>query len=542
MEYFLIYTLYVLVLSVLMGLSSWKMFQKMGYSPIMAFVPFYNYYIVLKETENPKWWVVFSYFPIVGTIMMSAFHLFLMEKFGKDTIVQKLLTIFLPFIYMASVNYSSELYLMKNTEETKKETMLGSLSYAAVFATLFHYFLAQPFTIPTGSMERTLLVGDFLFVNKWSYGLRMPMRPLSIPFLQNTLWDKGGDGNPKNDPKSYSEAIKLPYFRLPVLGEVERNDIVVFNYPDDSVHIAIDRKDAYVKRAVAVAGDVLEIKEGKLFINGKRELRKGDAEVQQAYNITTASQLNIPNLYKVFGFLPVKEYQTNSGYFYEFSGLTDKMVRELKENDEVLSVSKVKEFPGHQDVKRYLDIAKSQELQQYVYTDKINEPYSIFPLNKNWNKDWYGPLRIPKKGDIIDLNEETLPMYQKLITEFEGNDMEVNNGQIIINGQVAKQYEVKQDYYFMMGDNRDASLDSRYFGFVPETHIVGKPIFTWLSVQGLFSGDSDYKSPFKIRFDRMFKATNTGETNKTSYLWIASILVVLYFGWDFVVGFFKKNK
>lgn len=542
MEYFLIYALYVLIFSILMGVSSWKMFQKMGYSPMMAFVPFYNYYIVLKETENPRWWVIFAYFPIVGTIMMSAFHILLMEKFGKDTLGQKLLTIFLPFIYMASVNYSSDLYVMKNTEESKKETFLGTLVYSAVFATLFHYFLAQPFTIPTGSMERTLLVGDFLFVNRWSYGLRLPMRPLSIPFLQNTIFDKNNDGNPKNDPKSYVEGVKLPYFRIPALGKVERNDIVVFNYPDDSVHIAIDRKDPYVKRAVAVAGDVLEIKEGKLFINGKREQIKGDAEVQQAYNITTSSQLDIPSLYKVYGFLPVKEYQTNGGYFYEFSGLTDKIVREFRENNEVLSVSRVKDFPSMADVKHFVDIAKSQELQRYVYTDKINEPYSIFPLNKNWNKDWYGPLRIPKKGDIIELNEESLPMYRKLITEFEGNSLEEKGNQIFVNGELVTQYEVKQDYYFMMGDNRDASLDSRYFGFVPETHIVGSPLFTWMSLQGVFSGDSDYKAPFKMRFERMFKITNTGEVDKTSYWWIALILAVLFFGWEYFVGFFKKEK
>ena len=276
MEYILVYSLYVLILSVLMGVSTWKLFQKMGYSPLVAFVPFYNYWHILKETKNPKWWVVFAYFPIVGTIMISIFHLFLMEKFGKRSFIQKILTIFLPFVYMAMVNYSSKTELEEideDDDEIKKESLPGALTYAVVFATVIHTFVTQPFAIPTGSMERTLLVGDFLFVNRLNYGLRLPMRPVSIPFLQNTLWDKGKDGNPKNDFKSYVEDIKLPYFRLPGWEKVERNDIVVFNYPDDSVHTAIDRKDPYVKRAVAVAGDVLEFKAGKLYINGNPEER-----------------------------------------------------------------------------------------------------------------------------------------------------------------------------------------------------------------------------------------------------------------------------
>ena len=266
MNYLLTYALYILILSVLMGISTWKLFKKLGYSPLVAFVPFYNYFIVLKETKHPKWWVVLAYFPIVGTIMMTIFHLFLMKKFGRDSIGQKLLTIVLPFIYMAVVNYSSDVRVIKDyDEDDRKETVLGSLTYAVVFATLVHTFSFQPFGIPTGSMERTLLVGDFLFVNKLSYGYRMPMRPLALPFLQGTIWDTGEKGNPKDDPKSYVEAVKLPYWRLPGWDNVQRNDIVVFNYPDDSVHVSIDRKDSYVKRAVAVAGDVLEIKGGKLF-------------------------------------------------------------------------------------------------------------------------------------------------------------------------------------------------------------------------------------------------------------------------------------
>ena len=547
MEYILVYSLYVLILSILMGVSTWKLFQKMGYSPLVAFVPFYNYWHILKETKNPKWWVVFAYFPIVGTIMISIFHLFLMGKFGKRSFTQKTLTIFLPFVYMAMVNYSSKTELEEideDDDEIKKESLPGALTYAVVFATVIHTFVTQPFAIPTGSMERTLLVGDFLFVNRLNYGLRLPMRPISIPFLQNTLWDKGKDGNPKNDFKSYVEDIKLPYFRLPGWEKVERNDIVVFNYPDDSVHVAIDRKDPYVKRAVAVAGDVLEFRAGKLYINGNPEERKGDAEIQQAYEIEAKTQLNIPYLYQNYGFLPVVERQRGNVFWYRFSGLTETLADELKEDSEIISVTPEIEAKGDNRIAYHLNMKKTDEEQRYIYSDRINEPHTIFPINKDWNTDWYGPIKIPKRGDVIDVNMETLPMYKNLIRKYEGNILEVKEGKIYINGEVADKYKVKLDYYYMIGDNRDSSLDSRFFGFVPETHIVGKPMFTWMSVEGLFAdSNSSYQAEGKrIRWDRMFKLTNTGEKNKTSYWWVAVIVFVLFFGWDYIMKLTKKKE
>src|SRR5690606_6423074 len=345
MNYFIIYTGYVLILSVLMGISTWKLFKKMGYHPLFAFIPFYNYYIIQKETNHPKWWVAMAYLPIVGPIMMSVFHLFLMKKFRKDSFVQKLLTVMLPFLYMAFVNYSKDTELEEHSfqlagevDSKKKESFLGSVTFAVVFATIIHVFITQPFGIPTGSMERTLMVGDFLFVNKLNYGFRMPMRPVAIPFLQGTIMDTGEKGNPKDDPKSYVEAVKLPYLRLPGWEKPVRNDIVVFNYPDDSVHVAIDRKDPYVKRLVAQPGDVMEFRAGKLFINGKPEQRMGDAQVQHAYELVTSSQLDIPALYNIYGFLPVSEYQTNAGFTYIFQGLTDETAKDLGELPQTVSI------------------------------------------------------------------------------------------------------------------------------------------------------------------------------------------------------------
>ncbi len=546
MNYFLTYAVYVLILSVLMGISTWKLFKKMGYSPILAFVPFYNYFIILKETKHPKWWSILSYLPIVGPIMMSVFHLYLMKKFGKTLFKDQFLTVILPFIYMATVNYSkdaeiedeNDLYLTEEEKNSKKkDTFAGSITFAVVFATIIHVFFTQPFGIPTGSMERTLLVGDFLFVNKWSYGYRLPMRPLAIPFLQGTILDTGEKGNPKDDPKSYVEAVKLPYERIFQFNKPQRNDVVVFNYPRDSVHTSIDRRDPYVKRLVAVAGDTFEMRNGRLFVNGKPETVLGDQEVQHSYTVNTGTQLDIPALYNTFGFLPVRENQTNTGFEYIFQGLTDKTAKDIKALPNVVDM-KENIFPKDSGT-----VSHKLNAEKNAYTKSIDTTQSIFPINKPWNQDFYGPLKIPKKGDVVAVNQETLPEYQWIISEYEHNKLENKNGKIFINGKETNQYTIQQDYYMMVGDNRDASLDARFFGFVPEENIVGKPMFTWMSVQGAFKdSSSSYQAPFKIRWDRMFKATNTGEANKTSYWWIAAMILVLFFGWEYFVKLFGKKK
>ena len=547
MNYFLTYLMYVLILSVLMGISTWKLFKKMGYNPLFAFVPFYNYYIIQKATGHSKWWVIMAYLPIVGPVMMTVFHLFLMRHFGKSTFLQILMTIFLPFLYMAFVNYSKDsevkveddLYLTdEEKSEKKKESFAGSITFAVVFATVVHIFFTQPFGIPTGSMERTLLVGDFLFVNKWSYGFRMPMRPLAIPFLQGTIMDTGEKGNPKDDPKSYVEAVKLPYARIFQFNKPQKNDIVVFNYPRDSVHTAIDRKDPYVKRCVAVAGDIMEMRAGRLFVNGKPEMILGDQQKQHKFIATTGSQLDIPSLYKKYGFLPVQEVQTNSGYLYDFQGLTDQTAKEIKELPQIIDLQE------HIWPKDSGAVSYKMNAMRDGYTKNVDTTQSIFPINKKWNQDWYGPIKIPKKGDVVTLNAETFPEYQWIISEYEHNHLENKNGKIFVNGKETTQYTIQQDYYMMIGDNRDASLDARFFGFVPEENIVGSPMFTWLSVEGLFKDNSSSYQPDgkRMRWDRMFKATNTGEVQKTSYWWVAAIILVLFFGWDFFAKIFRKKE
>ncbi|MBW7676520.1 signal peptidase I [Chryseobacterium chendengshani] len=556
MNYFLTYLVYVLILSVLMGISTWKLFKKMGYSPLLAFVPFYNYFIILKETEHPKWWAILSYLPIVGPIMMSVFHIYLMKKFGKSLVQHQVLTVILPFIYMATVNYSkdaeledeNDLYLTEEEKSSKKkDTFAGSITFAVVFATIIHVFFTQPFGIPTGSMERTLLVGDFLFVNKWSYGYRLPMRPLAIPFLQGTILDTGEKGNPKDDPKSYVEAVKLPYERIFQFNKPQKNDIVVFNYPRDSVHVSLDRADPYVKRCVAVAGDTFEMRNGRLFVNGKPETVLGDQEVQHSFFVEASSEIDVQTLYKRLGFISItvldterfsstpnaSKYNVNPKNIVYLMQLTNSRLKEIKSLPQVVS--------AHEEI---MEKGEGGIAYRDQFRSKIDTTNSIFPINKGWNQDQYGPLKIPKKGDIVALNQETLPEYQWIIKNYEHNTLENKNGKIFINGKETDQYTIQQDYYMMVGDNRDASLDARFFGFVPESNIVGKPMFTWMSVEGAFTdSQSSYQADgWRIRWDRMFKATNTGEANKTSYWWIAAMILVLFFGWEYFVKLFGKKK
>jgi len=556
MNYFLTYAVYVLILSVLMGISTWKLFKKMGYSPLLAFVPFYNYFIILKETKHPKWWAILSYLPIVGPIMMSVFHIYLMKKFGKNLVQNQILTVILPFIYMATVNYSkdveledeNDLYLTEEEKNAKKkDTFIGSITFAVVFATIIHVFFTQPFGIPTGSMERTLLVGDFLFVNKWSYGYRLPMRPLAIPFLQGTIYDFQKDGNPKNDGKSYVETVKLPYERIFQFNKPQKNDIVVFNYPRDSVHVSLDRADPYVKRCVAVAGDTFEMRNGRLFVNGKPETILGDQDVQHSFLIEASSEIDVPALYKRLGFISIglldkerffsnessAKYKMNPANIIYMMQLTNSRLKEIQSLPQVVS--------SHEEI-----MSKGEGGVTYrdQFRKKIDTTNSIFPINRGWNQDQYGPLKIPKKGDVVTINEETLPEYQWIIKNYEHNTLENKNGKFFINGKETNQYTIQQDYYMMVGDNRDASLDARFFGFVPEANIVGKPMFTWMSIEGAFTdSQSSYQADgWRIRWERMFKATNTGEANKTSYWWIAAMILILFFGWEYFVKLFGKKK
>ena len=357
------------------------------------------------------------------------------------------------------------------SQERKKKSAsrewIDALLFAVIAASLIRWLLLEPFTIPTASMEKSLLVGDFLFVSKMHYGTRVPKTILQVPLTHQKIWG--------TEIKSYSEAIQLPYYRLPGFTSIKRNDVVVFNFPEEFQY-PVDLKTNYIKRAVAVPGDVLEIKKAQLYINGKAS--ENPEEMQFSYDVIINRPLNA-EFFDRYGINPDSYYpfSDNSGYFV-FA--TDEMIAELQKSPAISSIQKRISSPGQGDP-------------------------NIFPDGAyyKWNKDNFGPLEVPAEGQTITLTEDNVRRYSFTIEKFEGHEnVTVEDNVLFIDGVEQESYTFKQNYYFMMGDNRHDSLDSRFWGFVPEDHVVGKAWFLWLSLE-------KHKSFLnKIRWSRFFKSIN----------------------------------
>ncbi len=343
---------------------------------------------------------------------------------------------------------------------------IDAVVFAVVAATLIRMFFIEAFTIPTPSMEKSLLVGDFLFVSKVSYGPRIPNTPLSFPFAHHTL--------PLTEStQSYLEWISLPYFRIPGFGNIKNNDVVVFNYPMEGFR-PVDKRENYIKRCVGIPGDKLQVINKTLHINGKKA--EMPEEMQYSYHVKTDGTTLNP---KVLEKMDVNEggLVSNQGD-YRFSLTSD-------------NVDKMNTFSNVKEIKPICDPENSYASY-------------IFPSDSNFtfNKDNFGPITIPQKGKSVELNVSNIALYKRLITVYEGNELEVKEGKILINGVEEDSYTFNMDYYFMMGDNRDNSADSRFWGFVPEDHIVGKAVFIWFSID-------QNKSWFsKIRWSRLFSTIN----------------------------------
>ena len=394
------------------------------------------------------------------------------------------------------------LFWKKDYKEGEKRNMLldwlDAIIFAVVVVTFINTFFFQAFKIPSSSMESSLYTGDHLFVSKLAYGPKLPQTPLTIPFTHNVIGGK----------ESYSTLIQNDYRRLRGFGDVETGDYVVFGFPhgdtvltkypaDDYYTVkrtigreaAIrnygplkarpsDKKDHYVKRCVAVAGDTLEIVNGRVHVNSvPQEVWPG---VQNTYTVVTTGQRINPVYLDKLGINSSELGFDPSLPGYPAMPLTTEMYQQLKDAPVVESVSE------------NIDVYPPDYPDSYI---------TIFPFSPNykWTRDNFGPLWVPQKGATVQLTQENLPLYERIITSYEGNDLKVIDGKIHINSEEAQSYTFKQDYYFMMGDNRHNSLDSRYWGFVPEDHIVGKPAMVWLSIDG------NKKFPKNIRWRRFFK-------------------------------------
>ena len=364
--------------------------------------------------------------------------------------------------------------------KSKVREWWDAILFAVIAATLIRWLIMEAYTIPTPSMENSLLVGDFLFVSKFHYGTRTTTTPLQIPLTHQKIWF--------TEIPSYLEWIKLPQYRLPGISKVKREDVVVFNVPplelNEGKDYPVDLKTNYIKRCVAVPGDTLRIVNRQVTINSQPS--PNPPLMQFSYVVNASSKINdrILDKYKIYA----DNYKIlgvpGDGVTYQMD-ITPEVAAELKKMNFIRDV-KIATFNSDGIGPR---------------TDKHVES-NIFPNAKKfpWNGDFYGPLVIPAEGMKIQINENTLAMYGGTIQLYDHNDdVKIENGKLLIDGKEVSEYTFKQNYYFMMGDNRHNSLDSRYWGFVPEDHIVGKAFFIWLSIDR----NADFLN--KIRWNRFFK-------------------------------------
>ena len=521
--------------------GSFKLFTLAGVESWKALIPFYNIIKHLDIINRPRWWIVLVFIPVINLLMIPVIWVEFIKTFNHNSKLDRILVIVTLGFYIYYISYvSNKKKYISQISFSNFERSFGSIIYAIVIATIVHNYIIQPFVIPTGSLEKTLRVGDFLLVSKFHYGARIPSTVVSLPMVHDTI--------PIIKSRSYLKKPQLPYLRIPGFQEIKNNDIVVFNWPADTVRRFFvkekgvikptDKKSNYVKRAIGIPGDSLEIRDGIVYLNGKENNLPDRAKPLFTYIVKSnegVSSSKLINL-KVNGFirkfiiknLSTDTYAEISKYILSISnngeneyliyttdkGIPIKLVRKLSlEISEI--IDKEKEISlTHIDA---IKIKNSNQFDTiYRVIEETKSSNSIFfPNNKrfSWNNDHFGPLYIPKAGDKIDLNIKTLPLYKKIITDYEFNDLKVIDEDILINGIKENEYVFKQDYYWMMGDNRYNSEDSRVWGFVPFDHVLGRPVFIWMSIEGLFSGIENWK----FRWDRVF--TTIGFDGKpTSYL------------------------
>ncbi len=554
---------FFLLVQIIHFLGTWKIYIAAGRKAWEAAIPVYNSIVLMKIIGRPTWWTVLLFIPIINLIMFPVIWVETLRSFGKKSTLDTFLGIATLGFYIYYVNYTQELNYISDrslTPENKAADTVSSLLFAIIVATLVHTYFIQPYTIPTSSLEKSLLIGDFLFVSKMNYGARVPMTSVALPMVHDSI--------PLTKMKSYLNWPQLPYLRLPSFQKIAKNDIVVFNWPADTVYHffdrsgrkavlkPIDKKSNYVKRCQGTPGDILEIKDGFVYIDGKPLALPERAKSQYEHTVYAAKGVSNEVLLttgstefnRVYILKLTSEEQKNAVQPYilnanqnqdqsytvttGFNGIPSKVIEQTG-----LYAQEVYEAKSDVNLtlKAAADLRKNTSIDSVVrYIAKKTATFDtgIFPHNTNWTVDNFGPITIPEQGKTVQLNQQNLPLYKRIIVNYEGNTLE-NNGQTIkINGEIAQSYTFKQNYYWMMGDNRHRSEDSRYWGFVPEDHIVGKPIFIWMS------WDTNGKGLDKVRWERLF-TTVGGDGQPQSYFQFFLIALVAFFVGEY---FWKKRK
>ena len=480
----------------------WKLFERANYKGYYSVIPYYNLYILTKIVDCTKWWwYVLLIIPYLNLFTMMLLFIDLAKSYGRFKIWEIVCAAVIPFIFFPVISFQGAKYSdPRVTEYPKKSPVrdwLDSIVWAVVAALIIRTFMVEMYTIPSSSMEKSLLIGDYLVVSKLGYGPRVPNTPLAFPFVHHTLpWSKTA--------KSHIETPQLPYKRLPGTTEIKRNDPIVFNFPaGDTVSETfqsnvtfyqlcryfgrekvmndkkqfgniitrpVDKRENYVKRLIAMPGDTLQIIDGVVYING--EIGEQPENMQHNYIVKITGNSINPKI--------LEKYNITEGYRTAHAdelifNMTGNIAEEFRKLPFVISVER--------------KIAKEG-------TDISEDIFPNDTTHFKWNVDNFGPIVIPQEGTTVKINPENIALYDRVIRAYELNDMKIKDGKIFINGKETDEYTFKMDYYWMMGDNRHNSQDSRFWGYVPIDHIVGKPVFVWLSID---------KNTGKIRFNKTFR-------------------------------------